>query len=113
MAVRREVFLGVGGFREGAWPDVDLCVRLAARGFRSVWTPHARLAYRMGAAQPSPSRKKREGFEMRFEDPYANPNLVVRCGNYDLRNAVWGRCPQQGTGAESPALLAYPERPTQ
>ena len=47
LVCRREVFEAVGGFEMVnlgvAFNDVDFCLRLAAAGYRIVWTPHARL----------------------------------------------------------------------
>jgi hypothetical protein len=67
---------------------VDLCLRLAARGLRCVWTPHARLRY------PEPPRRRSDAAGMRAmqqrwgdmlgRDPYANPNLSIRDGVLSL-----------------------------
>jgi GT2 family glycosyltransferase len=46
MLVRRDAFLGVGGYDEAlavAFNDVDLCLRLNKAGWRIVWTPSAEL----------------------------------------------------------------------
>jgi O-antigen biosynthesis protein len=47
MALRRVVYLEVGGFDEVNLPvafnDVDLCLRIGERGYAVVWTPHAEL----------------------------------------------------------------------
>lgn len=49
LAVQRSKYLAVGGLDEQnlsvALNDVDLCLRLAERGWRSVWTPHAELVH--------------------------------------------------------------------
>ena len=90
LCVRRDVFLAAGGFdaAAGAWRAVDLCLRLAEKGLRSVWTPHARLAY---ATSPAPVSDARGAAVMRARwghmlaaDPYANPNLTVRRGTFAL-----------------------------
>ncbi|RKH11198.1 glycosyltransferase [Corallococcus sp. CA047B] len=56
LAVRRSSFEAVGGFDAGhlpgAWRDVDLCLRLAARGLWTVWTPHAELMRQPPAREP-------------------------------------------------------------
>lgn len=44
--VRRDRFLEVGGFSPllpGNFNDVDLCLKLTTRGYRSYWTPRAEL----------------------------------------------------------------------
>jgi glycosyltransferase involved in cell wall biosynthesis/SAM-dependent methyltransferase len=47
MALRRSVYLEVGGLDEDNFPvafnDVDFCLRIGARGYAIVWTPHAEL----------------------------------------------------------------------
>lgn len=49
MAVARDKFRAVGGMNEQALKvalnDVDLCLRLTSRGWRSVWTPRAVLVH--------------------------------------------------------------------
>ena len=92
LAVRRALFVEMGGFDAacGAYADVDFCLRLAARGLRCVWTPHARLRYTRrpprtaldaGAAR---LMRKRWGSVL-ARDPYLNPNLAVRGGSLVLR----------------------------
>ena len=55
VAVRRDIFLDVGGFtpEAGDFADVDLCLKLGAAGLRTVWAPQARLRYT--AAVPAPA----------------------------------------------------------
>jgi GT2 family glycosyltransferase len=94
LAVRRDVFLRAGGFDAacGALADVDLCLRLSASGLRCVWTPHARLLL---SALPMPApdaacialMRARWGAVL-ANDPYVNPNLVVRAGNLALADAA-------------------------
>lgn len=49
MLISRVCFAALGGFDEAAFPvafnDVDFCLRAGARGWRVVWTPHARLIH--------------------------------------------------------------------
>jgi O-antigen biosynthesis protein len=44
LAIRREAFAAAGGFDEAALPvaysDIDLCLKLRARGLKILWTPH-------------------------------------------------------------------------
>jgi glycosyltransferase involved in cell wall biosynthesis/2-polyprenyl-3-methyl-5-hydroxy-6-metoxy-1,4-benzoquinol methylase len=53
MAVRRSVYLEVGGLDEVnftvAYNDVDLCLRMGEHGYAIVWTPFAEL-YHLGSA---------------------------------------------------------------
>ena len=50
LVVRKDAFRAVGGFDgevfPGAFRDVDLCLRLADLGLRTVWTPDATLVWR-------------------------------------------------------------------
>jgi GT2 family glycosyltransferase len=50
LMVRRQAFLDVGGLDEilsvAAFGDVDLCLKLAESGYRTVWTPYAELTIR-------------------------------------------------------------------
>ncbi|MBU2844710.1 glycosyltransferase [Acidithiobacillus ferriphilus] len=54
MAVRKSLFLEVGGF-DSQFPiqfnDVDLCLKLGANGYRTVWTPDAILMHHGSASQ--------------------------------------------------------------
>ncbi len=49
LAIRREVFAAVGGFDEIALPvgysDIDLALKLRARGLKVLWTPHITLRH--------------------------------------------------------------------
>ena len=92
MVMRKKDFLSLGGFDANLFPiafnDVDLCLRLRQKGFRIVWTPHARLIHLESASRgrdmtPSQrARSQREEREFRkkwtngdWQDPYYNPNL--------------------------------------
>jgi len=50
IAIERKKFDAVGGFDAGNLPvdlnDIDLCLRLAERGFTTVWTPESVLIHR-------------------------------------------------------------------
>ncbi len=91
LAIRRAVLADAGGLDPTLAPfaDVDLCLRLTARGLRSVWTPYARLTYN---AMPQPRRHTDAAARMRqiwgaalAHDPFLNPNLEVRHGNLAIR----------------------------
>jgi glycosyltransferase involved in cell wall biosynthesis len=88
LAVRRDVFVAAGGLiaDAGDFADVDLCLRLAARGLRTVWTPQARLRF----AQSPPARGRGAAWmrqrwrDALAADPYCNPNLRLRGGRLSL-----------------------------
>lgn len=91
LAVRREVFTAAGGFAASAgdFAAVDLCLRLAARGLRTVWVPQARLRY---TARPRTLSAGAAWMRQRWgaalaDDPYRNPNLAVVRGRLSLAGA--------------------------
>jgi O-antigen biosynthesis protein len=54
LMMRRDLFLSLGGFDPGlriAFNDVDLCLRAASAGHRTLWTPHACLTHRESASR--------------------------------------------------------------
>ena len=94
LVVRKSVFQEVGGFNTRdlrvAFNDVDLCLKIAATGYRNVWTPfallyHYELASRgFDTDEASRQRAEREASYMRLawpdllgEDPTYNPNLSI------------------------------------
>jgi GT2 family glycosyltransferase len=100
MVMRKTVFDMVGGFDETlavAYNDVDLCLRLMARGFRNVWTPFAELYHfeslSRGDDSQGPSRPRflaesqlmRERWQPLLDaDPYYNPNLSLMRVDFGL-----------------------------
>lgn len=101
MVLRRDIFLEVGGFDEEnlpvAYNDVDLCLRIAERGYRNVWTPFAELYHLESASRggdlggEKAERARQELAYMRHRwagqldnDPYWNPNLSLQTGRADL-----------------------------
>ena len=92
LAVRRDRLFELGGLDPacGRYADVDFCLRLASRGLRSVWTPHARLRV-TAPVRPRPDRRAARMMRARWgdllaRDPYLNPNLRVRGGTLSLRH---------------------------
>ena len=91
LAIRRALFLDAGGFDPacGPYADIDLCLRLASRGLRCVWTPHAVLTYTRlprAARDADAARLMRARWgPVLARDPYLNPNLMIRNGNLALR----------------------------
>ncbi len=101
LVVERQKFLEVGGLDEGdfavAYNDVDLCLKLAKAGYRTLYTPFARLFHHesasRGEAEQTPERKEAVKAEIRAlnrkwgdlirNDPAYNPNLTLEseeCG---------------------------------
>jgi len=95
LVVRRALYLEVGGLDEESFPvsfnDVDFCLKLRERGYRNVWTPHARLVHHESASRgksPRSEQKARADRELAtlrsrwasalLEDPYHSPNLSMR-----------------------------------
>jgi GT2 family glycosyltransferase len=100
--LRKQDYLDVGGMDETAFPvtfnDVDLCLKLRARGQSIVWTPFARLLHAESAsrgkedAPPQRSRAQRELDSLRekwgsalLRDPAYHPSL-----NLDAHSHAFG-----------------------
>jgi glycosyltransferase involved in cell wall biosynthesis/SAM-dependent methyltransferase len=93
LLVRRQVFEEVDGFDENlaiAFNDVDLCLRIAEKGYRNLWTPYAELYHHESASrgyEDTPEKQerfKKECDYMRWRwggllatDPAYNPNLAL------------------------------------
>ena len=92
LALRREVWEAVGGLDEINLPvsynDVDLCLRLRARGLRIIWTPFAELYHLESASRgrdDTPDQRARATREAQYmrdrwgpvldDDPFYNPNF--------------------------------------
>lgn len=92
MVVQREKFLAVGGFDQDCFPvafnDVDLCLKLNARGWQTVYEPRAELIHhesKSRGADHSGEKKVRFAGELarlkerwhtdRQIDPYHHPAL--------------------------------------
>ena len=90
MGIRRALFLETGGADEmeldGSLADVDLCLRLRARGLAVLWTPHAAItelgAKRPVAATAGPEAEllTRRWGEALLRDPARSPLLGVEGG---------------------------------
>jgi len=85
MALKRKTFLELGGFREDfrtIYQDVDLCLRLRARGLRILYTPRASLYHHESRSRGNQYDAldralilERWGKVIAAGDPYFNPNL--------------------------------------
>jgi GT2 family glycosyltransferase len=93
LAIRKSTYDAVGGFDAEAFPidfnDVDFCLRVAAAGFKCVWTPHATLSHLESVSRGPPVGEERRRFEAegdRFaarwrdtvrHDPFYHPALTL------------------------------------
>lgn len=100
LAVSRDKYLAVGGMDEAhlrvALNDIDLCLKLAERGWRCVWTPYAELVHHESKSRgrdTTPEKRAlfarehatmRQRWQHRLDaDPYYHPWLSRR--DLDLR----------------------------
>ena len=94
MVLERRKFEAVGGFDAAAFAvafnDVDLCLRLGGAGYRTLWTPQARLIHLESATRgadrsgitagrfAAEATRMRERWGGRLAaDPGYNPNLTL------------------------------------
>jgi GT2 family glycosyltransferase len=106
IAIRRSVFIEVGGFDEinlaVAFNDVDLCLRLGDYGYRVVWTPFAELLHLESASRvlhPTDPAKQEQivrewqhlrktwGSLLESADPFHNPNILFGWDFLELPSA--------------------------
>jgi GT2 family glycosyltransferase len=92
LMTRAEVFREVGGFDEGFplnYNDVDYCMRVRHKGYRVVYTPHARLHHQEAVSKEGVSSTELDAFQARwgsdYVDPYYNPNLTHETFDYRIR----------------------------
>lgn len=86
--IRRPLWLEVGGMDAErfavSFNDVDLCLKLRARGLQVVYTPHCRVIHHTSASRELRSNlAEDELLRARWahildDDPYYNPNLSLR-----------------------------------
>jgi GT2 family glycosyltransferase len=94
--IRKELFEEIGGFNEHfftAYQDVDLCLRLRARGLRVISTPQALLLHHESLSRQSyydmiDRMLLLDQWQDVIErgDPYYNPNLDLERGDYSRRS---------------------------
>lgn len=91
LAVERSKFQAIGGFDADRFPielgDVDLCLRLAERGWKTVMTPDALLMHRESATRGRSDVARRYATERRHfrerwmdsipDDPFFHPALSL------------------------------------
>ena len=102
LAVRAEVYREVGGFDEVlfavAFNDVDFCLKVAAAGYRNVWTPFAELIHHESVSRGkdlTPEAASRFAGELKalqqrwsfrlLRDPYYSPHLSMDGEDYAIR----------------------------
>lgn len=95
LVVRKQLFEEVGGLDAADLPvafnDVDLCLKIRAKGHRNIWTPFATLYHHESVSRGldcNPENIDRANRELDFmrrkwgleleRDPYFNVNLVLR-----------------------------------
>ena len=101
LAVRKSVFVEAGGLDperlQIAFNDIDFCLKVAALGYRNVWTPHAELFHHESATRgfentpEKQARFEREVLHMiakwgdtLLRDPAYNPNLDLERRTFAL-----------------------------
>jgi GT2 family glycosyltransferase len=102
LLVKKSIFQEVGGLNavelKVAFNDVDLSLKIAARGYRNVWTPYALLTHHespsRGFDHDDPvkfERNQREVSYMRAKwseiwecEPFFNVNLSLRSPDFEL-----------------------------
>lgn len=91
LAVEKGKFDAIGGFDEKRYPielgDVDLCLRLRQRGWKTIFTPHTVLTHHESATRGRSNVAKRYAKERRhfleswkdavLDDPYYHPALSL------------------------------------
>jgi GT2 family glycosyltransferase len=96
LMIRKALFEEIGGFNPHfftAYQDVDLCLRLRARGFRIIYTPRALLLHHESISRQSyydmiDRMLLLDLWEPVIEqgDPYYNRNLNLERGDYSRRS---------------------------
>ncbi|WP_282177097.1 glycosyltransferase family 2 protein [Vibrio nereis] len=93
LAVRKEVYLQVGGLNETdltvAFNDVDFCLKVHTAGYKNIWTPYAELYHHESISrgtENTPEKQARFGAEIDYmkriwrnellNDPYYHPLLT-------------------------------------
>ena len=95
--MRREVFDSLGGYDTRftlCGSDVEICLRMNARGLRVVYTPHAVLTHHESATRASDAIPEHDFWRsfvayrpwLKAGDPYYNQNLSLDTADGALRN---------------------------
>lgn len=103
LLVRKSVYLEVGGLNETelrvAFNDVDFCLKVAAAGYKNLWTPYAELFHHESISRgkdDNPEKKRRFQGEVDYMkktwgtesiiDPSYNPNLSLQYEDFRPRD---------------------------
>ncbi len=93
LLVRRTAFLAAGGLDEvlacSSFSDVDLCMKLADSGWRTVWTPYAELSFgpeapRQTGFEQAVARMRQRWGDRLDGDHYWSPNLSTDSSDIGL-----------------------------
>jgi glycosyltransferase involved in cell wall biosynthesis len=102
LMTKREIFEQIGGFDENyscVLNDIDFCLKIRERGYLIVYTPYAELYHHESLnrgyediPEKQPTLKKEiEYFHRKWKevlakgDPYYNPNLTLKRGDFSIR----------------------------
>jgi GT2 family glycosyltransferase len=98
LMTRSDVFWEIGGFDAEqfavAFNDIDLCLKIAAKGYRVLYTPHAQLHHHEAFSKTSrdlvPHPEEVAAMRAKWEavitqDPFYNPNLTRNDEDFSLR----------------------------
>lgn len=112
LALRRSIFEEVGGLDaerlKVAFNDVDLCLKIRAKGYQVIWTPLAEL-YHLESASRGPDTRPQMMTRFQEEisvmldrwgatldsDPFYNPNFSLMGGHFHLALSTRRRRPWQ------------------
>lgn len=119
--VRRDVFARVCGFDEAydiANSDVALCLRAWKAGYRTAYTPFARLVHHEGATRgrSNPTEDlRRSAFDIRrlgvSDDPYFHPGLSGTLGIPTLKLGADTSTTESFAQISAELLQSYPVQP--
>ncbi|MBV6631911.1 MAG: glycosyltransferase [Alphaproteobacteria bacterium] len=134
LLVRREVYEQVAGLDETlavAFNDIDFCLRVAAAGYRNLYTPHAELYHLESVSrglEDTPDKIVRFNSEVQEMldrwgdflevDPSYNPNLGLESENFALASPPrayrpWSREQWPKAGKALTRTRTTPKGPTQ
>ena len=128
LMIRKSIYYDVGGMDaeqfKVSYNDVDLCLKVGAAGYLTVWTPHAVLMHEGSVSQLNIDSQAKEAKRKRFvaeqdamyakwlpllaRDPAYNPNLsLVKPGGFKLADVHVSWRPLS-SWKPLPAVLVHP-----
>jgi GT2 family glycosyltransferase len=112
LMTRASIFWQAGGFDADKFPidfnDVDLCLKIASKGYRVLYTPFAKLYHHESLSRRDAYLKPDFVYVTEFKsrwpqaianDPYYNPNLTDTDEDYSLRTLTRHADASQVSGA--------------